>query len=160
MEVLNEILEKVRAGLPPRRRAAGVPGIYVEDHQGRWSATGDPRIESARKHGPGEAIDATLPLAGDPVVVRARPSAFDRSTLEDLLQARGVRRVILTGQATEQGILYSTLNASVRRYQVVVQQDAVAAIDHSLAGAALRMMDGNMRAALSLITISEPTRPY
>lgn len=139
----------VIADLIQRARRASVPVIYVEDHQGRWSASGEQLIESARKHGLGELIEAILPLPGDPVVVRARPSAFDRSTLEDLLHARGVRRIVLTGQATEQGILYSTLDASVRRYQVVVPQDAVAAIDPSLAGAALRMMDRNMHAEIT-----------
>ena len=139
----------VIADLLRKARLAGVPIVYVEDHQGRWGASGEQLIESARKHGLGDAIDAILPQPGDPVVVRARPSAFDRSTLEDLLQARGVRRVVLTGQATEQGILYSTLDASVRRYQVVVPQDAVAAIDSSLAGAALRMMDRNMHAEIT-----------
>lgn len=139
----------VIADLIQRARRASVPVIFVEDHQGRWGASGEQLIESARKHGLGELIEAILPLPGDPVVVRARPSAFDHSTLEDLLHARGVRRIILTGQATEQGILYSTLDASVRRYQVVVPQDAVAAIDPSLAGAALRMMDRNMHAEIT-----------
>ncbi len=136
----------VIADLLRRARSASVPVIYVENHKGRWGATAEELIESARKHGLGALLDSVLPQPGDPVVVTSRPSAFDRSQLEDLLQARGVRRVVLTGQATEQGILYAALDASVRRYQVVVPQDAVAAIDASLAGAALRMMDRNMHA--------------
>ncbi|MBJ7471384.1 MAG: isochorismatase family protein [Solirubrobacteraceae bacterium] len=129
-----------------RARAAGVPVVYVENHEGRWTATADELVDAARKHGLGDDLTPILPAPGDPFVIRARPSAFDRSQLEDLLQSRGVRRVILTGQATEQGILYSALDASVSRFKVVVPQDAVAAIDSSLAGAALRMMDRNMHA--------------
>ncbi len=136
----------VIADLLRRARSASVPVIYVENHNGRWSATAEELIESARKHGLGAQLDAVLPEPSDPFVITSRPSAFDRSQLEDLLQARGVRRVVLTGQATEQGILYAALDASTRRYQVVVPQDAVASIDPSLAGAALRMMDRNMHA--------------
>lgn len=137
------------ADLVRRARAASIPVIYVEDHKGRWGATGPDLVESARKHGLGAVLDPILPHPGDPIVLRARPSAFDRSQLEDLLQARGVRRIVLTGQATEQGILYSALDASVRRYQVVVAQDAVAAIDPSLAGSAIRMMGRNMHAEIA-----------
>jgi nicotinamidase-related amidase len=52
----------------------------------------------------------------------------------------------MTGQATEQCILYSALDAYVREIEVAVPRDAVAHIDEELAEASLRMMETNMSA--------------
>ena len=57
-------------------------------------------------------------------------------------------RIVLTGQVTEQCILYSALDGYVRHFNVVVPPDAVAHIDPELGDAALKMMSRNMRAAL------------
>ena len=54
----------------------------------------------------------------------------------------------MTGQVTEQCILYSALDAYVRHFEVVVPPDAVAHIDAELGEAALRMMERNMRASV------------
>ena len=56
---------------------------------------------------------------------------------------------VLVGQVTEQCILYSALDAYVRRFEVRVAGDAVAHIDPALADAALRMMERNMRAEVA-----------
>ena len=56
---------------------------------------------------------------------------------------------MLTGQVTEQCILYSALDGYVRRFAVAVPRDAVAAIDDDLAAAALQMMERNMKADIS-----------
>lgn len=55
----------------------------------------------------------------------------------------------MTGQVTEQCILYSALDAYVRHLDVVVPTDAVAHIDAGLARAALEMMRRNMAASLT-----------
>jgi nicotinamidase-related amidase len=55
---------------------------------------------------------------------------------------------VLTGQVTEQCILYSALDAYVRHFDVAVPPDAVAHIHGDLADAALKMMERNMRAEL------------
>ena len=55
---------------------------------------------------------------------------------------------MLTGQVTEQCILYSALNAYVRHFEVIVPSDVVAHIDADLGSAALRMMENNMRASV------------
>jgi hypothetical protein len=47
----------------------------------------------------------------------------------------------LTGQVTEQCILYSVLDGYVRHFDVVVPPDAVAHIDPELGDAALKMMN-------------------
>jgi nicotinamidase-related amidase len=61
-----------------------------------------------------------------------------------------LRRAGARGAAvTEQCILYSTLDAYVRHFQVVVPTDAVAHIDPDLGAAALKMMEQNMSAELT-----------
>ena len=66
-----------------------------------------------------------------------------------LLTRLGTKRLILTGQVTEQRILYSALDAYVRHFQVVIPTDAVAHIDAELGAAALTMMQRNMSAELT-----------
>ncbi|PRC46875.1 isochorismatase, partial [Mycobacterium sp. ITM-2017-0098] len=80
---------------------------------------------------------------------KVRHSAFYATPLDYLLTRLGVRRIILTGQVTEQCILYSALDGYVRHYEVVVPPDAVAHIDSELCDAALKMMERNMKAELS-----------
>jgi len=64
------------------------------------------------------------------------------------LMARAVRVVVLTGQVTEQCILYTALDAYIRHFDIRVVRDAVAHIDEELGDAALRMMESNMRVDL------------
>jgi nicotinamidase-related amidase len=57
--------------------------------------------------------------------------------------------LILTGQVTEQCILYTALDAYVRHLSMVIPTDAVAGIDAELSDAALTMMHRNMDAELT-----------
>ena len=82
-------------------------------------------------------------------VVKARHSIFYQTPLEYLLGQEQVERVVLTGQVTEQCILYSALDAYIRHLEVRVPSDAVAHIHEDLAKAALRMMERNMSADVS-----------
>lgn len=137
------------ARLIGRARDAGIPVIYVDDQHGRWTGGRTDVVGAAQEHGLGALLDPILPGPHDPIVLRARPSAFDRSALEDLLHDRGVRRLVITGQIAEQSVLYSALDATVRRFRVVIPEDALIGIDGSLVSAALRMMDRNMRAEIT-----------
>jgi nicotinamidase-related amidase len=69
--------------------------------------------------------------------------------LEYLLGQKDIDRLILTGQVTEQCILYSALDAYVRHFEVVVPRDGVAHIHEELADAALEMMKRNMGAEIT-----------
>jgi nicotinamidase-related amidase len=66
-----------------------------------------------------------------------------------MLRDARIDRVVLSGQVTEQCILYSALDAYVRHFEVVIPRDAVAHIHEELAQAALRMMETNMRAEIA-----------
>jgi nicotinamidase-related amidase len=79
---------------------------------------------------------------------KVRHSAFYATSLEYLLRRLETKSIILTGQVTEQCILYTALDAYIRHFDVTVPSDAVAHIDAELGKAALRMMQSNMRATV------------
>ncbi len=83
-----------------------------------------------------------------PFLAKGRHSIFYQTALDHLLRARDIERLVMTGQVTEQCILYSALDAYVRHFSVAVPRDAVAGIHDDLADAALRMMERNMSAHL------------
>lgn len=93
-------------------------------------------------------VESILPEPGCRIVTKLRHSVFYATALDYLLGRLGVKRLILTGQVTEQCILYSALDGYLRHYDVVVPPDAVAHIDADLGSAALKMMERNMRAEL------------
>lgn len=132
-----------------RARSSGTPVIWVNDNHGHWSADRIELVETARNGVGPELVDPIAPDEQDPFVVKVRHSAFYGSHLEYLLGTEDIGRLVLTGQVTEQCILYSALDAYIRHFQVVVPRDAVAHIDPQLADAALRMMERNMRAEIA-----------
>jgi len=81
-------------------------------------------------------------------MTKVRHSAFYSTPLGYLLGRLGTERVVITGQVTEQCILYTALDAYVRHFDVVLPPDAVAHIDAELGAAALKMMEQNMAASL------------
>jgi nicotinamidase-related amidase len=125
------------------------PVIYVNDNFGHWRSHRDQLIEQALQ---GEHRDLVEPIKPDDdalFVVKARHSIFYQTPLEYLLNQEDVGSLILTGQVTEQCILYSALDAYIRHFDVRVPPDAVACIHEDLAEAALTMMERNMAADLT-----------
>jgi nicotinamidase-related amidase len=132
-----------------RARDAGVEVIYVNDNRGRWRSQGDD-IVAAALHGPHpDLVEAVRPDEHSLFVVKARHSIFYQTPLEYLLDQQGISHIILCGQVTEQCVLYSALDAHIRKIAVTVARDAVAHIDPDLARAALRMMERNMGAVVA-----------
>jgi nicotinamidase-related amidase len=127
---------------------AGGELVYVNDNYGDFAATRDDLVARASAGRRPDLVAPIVPRAGTAFLPKVRHSAFYSTTLEYLLQQRGIEEVVLAGQVTEQCILYSALDAYVRHYRVSVPSDAVAPIDTDLGDAALRMMQRNMRAAV------------
>jgi nicotinamidase-related amidase len=125
------------------------PVIYVNDNFGHWRSNRDELVEEARNGNHPELVEPIVPDDRALFVVKARHSIFYQTPLEYLLDAEGVDRVVLTGQVTEQCILYSALDAYIRHLEVRVPNDAVAHIYQDLADAALTMMERNMSADLT-----------
>lgn len=137
------------AGLISRARDHDdVDLIYVNDNFGNFTADFDDILDAALH---GERPDLVRPIAPEEGCLRllkVRHSAFYASSLDYLLRRLETRKLILTGQVTEQCILYTALDAYVRHFDVVVVPDAVAHIDPELSDAALSMMHKNMHAEI------------
>ncbi len=137
------------AGLISRaREREDVDVVYVNDNYGDFTADFDDVFSAALD---GERSDLVSPIAPDDDslrVLKVRHSAFYASSLAYLLRRLETERLIITGQVTEQCILYSALDAYVRHFSFIVPPDCVASIDPKLGDAALTMMDKNMHAEL------------
>jgi nicotinamidase-related amidase len=125
------------------------PVIYVNDNFGHWRSHRDQLVEEALDGRQPELVEPIKPADDALFVVKARHSIFYQTPLEYLLNQEDVGSLILTGQVTEQCILYSALDAYIRHFDVRVPPDAVAHIHEELAGAALQMMERNMSADLT-----------
>lgn len=148
IEPLAELVEHCRAG-------DQMDLIYVNDNYGDFTAGFAEIIASALHGARPDLVRPITPVSGDRMLTKVRHSAFYSTPLEYVLGRLGTRRLILTGQVTEQCILYSALDAYVRHLPVVIPVDAIAHIDAGLGAAALEMMRRNMAAELS--TVAELT---
>ena len=133
-------------------RAAGrddVELVYINDNFGDFTATQADIVKAALEGARPELVRPLTPAPGSRFLTKVRHSAFYATPLNYLLTRLEVRRIILTGQVTEQCVLYTALDGYVRHYDVVLPPDAVAHIDAELGDAALKMMERNMKAELS-----------
>ena len=151
-EDAEPLMESVTKSLPSLRELihrapeAELLTVYVNDNHGDWTAGRDKLTQRALAGAAPQLIEPIAPSDDTPFIVKARHSVFYETQLEYLLRQEEVDRLVLTGQVTEQCILYSALDGYVRHFEVVVPRPAVAHIHEDLADAALRMMEENMRA--------------
>jgi nicotinamidase-related amidase len=154
-EDADELAESVREVLPRivelRDRAASdddVVTIYVNDNHDRWNYDRKALVESALDGEHPDLIEPIVPTGDEPFLAKGRHSVFYQTSLAHLLQVEEVEHVVLTGQVTEQCILYSALDGYLRGYEIHVPANAVAHIFPELAEPALEMMERNMHASL------------
>ncbi|MFB4313181.1 cysteine hydrolase family protein [Actinomadura sp. 21ATH] len=145
---VEKIVEPLRDLIYRAREREDVHLLYVNDNYGDFSATSDELVGNALRGRRPDLVEPIRPPAGCPFLSKVRHSVFYGTALEYLLVREGVNTLILTGQVTEQCVLYSALDAYVRHFQIRIPRDAVAHIDPELGAAALRMMERNMRAEI------------
>jgi nicotinamidase-related amidase len=147
-KIMDPLADLVRRA----RDADDVDVVYVNDNYGDFTAEFSDVVESALD---GARPDLIKPIVPTPksgaaaCMTKVRHSAFYATALAYLLGRLEAERLILTGQVTEQCILYTALDAYVRHFPVVIPTDAVAHIDADLGKAALKMMQRNMSAELT-----------
>ena len=137
------------AGLVERATEQGIEVIYVNDNYGDWNSSQEELAEAALNGRRRDLVEPILPPGDADFVIKARHTIFYMTPLEYLLGQKEIDHIILTGQVTEQCILYSALDAYVRHYEVSVPCDGVAHIHEHLATAALEMMERNMDADIT-----------
>lgn len=122
--------------------------IYVNDNFGDFTGDWADIVDSALAGARPDLVKPILPTPDCLRLTKVRHSAFYSTQLDYLLRQSQPRRLVITGQVTEQCVLYTALDAYIRHYDVVVPPDAVAHIDPELGAAALEMMRRNMSAEL------------
>jgi nicotinamidase-related amidase len=154
-EDADRLAESARKAVPNIRRlieradAEDVPIVYVNDNYGDWNSSAEQLVESALRGRFPDLVEAIRPADDVKFVIKGKHSIFYNTPMEYLLKELEVDRLVMTGQVTEQCVLYSALDAYVRDISVAVPRDAVAHIHDDLADAALRMMETNMSAEVA-----------
>ena len=141
-----EIIDGVVGIIAAARKSDDVDLIYVNDNYGDFTADNDDIIRSALEGARPDLVKPIVPDKDCRFLTKVRHSAFYATALDYLLGRLETKRLVLTGQVTEQCILYTALDAYVRHFPVVVPPDAVAHLDAQLGEAALKMMERNMSA--------------
>jgi nicotinamidase-related amidase len=97
------------AALLTRARSAGATVIYSETTT------------------PGSQIlPQVAPQAGDPIV-KSHADKFFGTDLDQILNARGIKTLVVVGTVANGAVLYTTLEANLRGYTVAVPEDGVSA---------------------------------
>lgn len=97
------------AALLAKARAAGATVVYSE------TPTAGSTI-----------LPQVAPQPGDPVVT-ARADKFFGTDLDQILSSRGITTLVIVGTVVNGAVLYTTFEASLRGYTIVVAEDGVSA---------------------------------
>jgi nicotinamidase-related amidase len=116
------------AALKARCRRAGVPAIYANDNHGMWRSDLRHVVDDSLSHsGAGARITEQLaPDEDDYVVLKPKHSGVYATPLQLLLQHLKVKRLLLTGVASDQCVLNTAVDARMREFEIVVPGDCVA----------------------------------
>jgi nicotinamidase-related amidase len=141
-ESLVEQAEQMAARLARlKRRAtrAGVPAIYINDNFGQWRSDFKQTIAHCTSpRAPGRWVSQRLrPTQRDYFVLKPKHSGFFDTTLDTLLGALKVRRVIVTGIAGNICVLFTANDAYMRDLKIFAPADCIvsntaAENDHAL----------------------------
>jgi nicotinamidase-related amidase len=129
-EALVEQAEPMAARLAVlKRRAltAGVPAIYINDNFGQWRSDFRQTVAHCTvRSSPGRVVSRRLrPTAKDYFVLKPKHSGFFDTTLDTLLDALRIRRVILTGIAGNICVLFTANDAYMREYKLFAPADCI-----------------------------------
>jgi nicotinamidase-related amidase len=115
------------AAFKRRATAAGLPAIYVNDNFGQWRSDFRRTVaHCTTRSSPGRRVSQRLrPTARDYFVLKPKHSGFFDTTLETLLEALGIRRVILTGIAGNICVLFTANDAYMRDLKLYAPADCI-----------------------------------
>jgi nicotinamidase-related amidase len=148
----DRVLDGADSAVAAIRRArdvaddAGILVSYANDIHEDWRCSRDEICKRALSGARPDLVRPLLPRSQDAFMFKGQHSAFYGTPLAHLLHQEKVTEIVLTGQVTEQCVLYTALDAHVRDYPVALLTDAVLSIDQALGDAAHRMMTSNLGA--------------
>jgi nicotinamidase-related amidase len=141
------------ATLKRRATAAGVPSIYINDNFGQWRSDFRHTVaHCTSRSSPGRLVSRRLrPTARDYFVLKPKHSGFFDTTLDTLLEALRIRRVILTGIAGNICVLFTANDAYMRELKILAPADCIvsntaADNDHALRQIRI-VLKGNLAAS-------------
>jgi nicotinamidase-related amidase len=113
--------------LKRRATAAGIPAIYINDNFGQWRSDFRRTVaHCTAKASPGHVVSRRLkPTARDYFVLKPKHSGFFDTTLDTLLEALHIRRVILAGIAGNICVLFTANDAYMRGYRIFAPADCI-----------------------------------
>lgn len=75
---------------------------------------------------PQDIFRQLAPLPGDPIV-KSNVDKFYKTNLEEILQGKGIKTVIITGYAANGAVLHTATSAAFRGYNIIVPVDCMSA---------------------------------
>lgn len=129
--------------------ANDLPTIYVNDNFGQWHSDRDRLIAAAR---PALANGAIEPREQDFFIVKPQFSGFYATNLAVLLPKLGVRRLILTGIATEICVFLTAADAHMRDYALWIPKEGVVSLNAAHGAAALAILKTRMNARTASVS--------
>ncbi|HXI31727.1 MAG TPA: isochorismatase family cysteine hydrolase [Vicinamibacterales bacterium] len=122
-----EAMARRLAVLKRRAAAAGVPCLYVNDNFGQWRSDFRQTVaHCTSRSAPGHRVSRRLrPTRDDYFVLKPKHSGFFDTTLDTLLQALRIRRVILTGIAGNICVLFTANDAYMRELKIFAPSDCI-----------------------------------
>jgi nicotinamidase-related amidase len=128
--------------LKRRVRAAGLPTIYINDNFGRWQSDFRTLVEHCvNANVPGRNVARMLkPDRKDYFVLKPKQSAFYGTTLDTLLRDLKIKKLILTGIAGDNCVLFSANDAYMREFKLFIPSDCIASETEAENHYALQLM--------------------
>jgi nicotinamidase-related amidase len=110
-----------------RASAAGVPTIYINDNFGQWRSDFRRTVAHCTSRSSlGRRVSLRLkPNSRDYFVLKPKHSGFFDTTLDTLLEALRIRRVILTGIAGNICVLFTANDAYMRELKIFAPADCI-----------------------------------
>jgi nicotinamidase-related amidase len=142
------------AALKRRASGAGIPAIYVNDNFGRWRSDFRQTVaHCTARSSPGRAVSRRLrPTREDYFVLKPKHSGFFDTTLDTLLEALKIRRLIVTGIAGNICVLFTANDAYMREFQIYAPPDCIVSNTAEDNEHALRQIEIVMKGTLASST--------
>lgn len=137
--------------LKRRAAAAGMPVIYINDNFGRWRSDFRQTVaHCTAPSSPGRRVSKRLrPTRRDYFVLKPKHSGFFATTLDTLLEALHIRRVILTGIAGNICVLFTANDAYMRDLKIFTPSDCIVSNTPAENTHALRQMQVVLKATVT-----------
>ena len=139
------------AALKRKATAAGVPCVYINDNFGRWRSDFRQTVaHCTSRSSPGRNVSRRLrPSTRDYFVLKPKHSGFYDTTLDTLLEALHIRRVIMAGIAGNICVLFTANDAYMREFKLYVPRDCIVSNTAAENEHALRQIETVMKGNLT-----------